>query len=216
MTDLDHIVIAAPDLDAAKQEFLDATGVLPSDGGPHIGAGTRNALIAFAGRHYIELIAPDPSQDLSGNRGSQFATLDKPTVIHWACRTTGLVQFGEALERRGIAHTPTRRMSRALPNDEGILEWELMNVGDHDEGGLVPFFIDWLECTHPSETSTTVGALTTFRVSAPAGSVAAKVLDPAPGNVEVVVGAPAITIEFESPNGTINYEVAAPAGFPRV
>ena len=47
MHQLDHLVIAAPDLADAKTAFADATGCMPVDGGAHNGLGTRNALVSF-------------------------------------------------------------------------------------------------------------------------------------------------------------------------
>jgi len=62
MSELDHIVLAAPDLDEAKRSFNDQTGVMPMDGGPHENLGTRNALVSFGDGVYLEIIAPDPEQ----------------------------------------------------------------------------------------------------------------------------------------------------------
>ena len=47
MNQLDHVIIAAPDLEAAKRHFQDRTGIAPVDGGQHVGLGTRNALVSF-------------------------------------------------------------------------------------------------------------------------------------------------------------------------
>jgi len=47
---IDHLVYAAPDLDAACAEIERRLGVAPSPGGQHIGRGTRNALVAKRAR----------------------------------------------------------------------------------------------------------------------------------------------------------------------
>src|SRR5215510_10084697 len=87
MNRLDHFVIAVPDLDKAKAAFETKTGVAPIDGGPHIGIGTRNALASFGGGAYLELIAPDPTQDLEGKFGGWLAKLPRERLLQWAIRT---------------------------------------------------------------------------------------------------------------------------------
>jgi len=63
MNQLDHIVMAVPDLAAAKAQFEADTGVLPVDGGAHLGLGTCNALVSFGAAQYLEILAPDQQQD---------------------------------------------------------------------------------------------------------------------------------------------------------
>ena len=77
---LDHIVLAAPDLDEAKDAFDAQTGVMPIDGGPHEGLGTRNALVSFGDGTYLEIIAPDPEQPLQGTRGERLARMSHAVI----------------------------------------------------------------------------------------------------------------------------------------
>ena len=51
MNQLDHIVIAHPDLDLAIEAFADLTGCRPAYGGPHLTM-TDAAFLAFAGRRH--------------------------------------------------------------------------------------------------------------------------------------------------------------------
>ncbi len=53
---LDHLVYAVPDLDAATRAFAAATGVVPAEGGAHVGRGTRNVLVGFGETSYLEII----------------------------------------------------------------------------------------------------------------------------------------------------------------
>ena len=179
---IDHIVVAAADLETAKLEFFDMTGVMPVDGGPHPGGGTRNALVAFSSDCYLEIIAPDPQQDLKGTNGERFAALAKTELLHWAVRSSDLEalsnQIATALEqahsqpsgdspnRPPIRPGPIYNMARDTPTGER-LAWRLMGVQKHNLGGLIPFFIDWQDTPHPTQAAPVVGALHSLQLSLP-------------------------------------------------
>jgi hypothetical protein len=212
MTDhLDHLVIATPDLDASKAAFLTRTSVAPTDGGPHVGLGTRNALVSFGDGHYLELIAPDPTQLLEGRFGGLLAQLPKERLLQWAIRTTDTATVAKRARAAGFAPAEPRRMSRARP-DGRVLEWVILAIGGHDAGGVVPFFIDWLDCPHPADTSPVVGPLTEFIVTAPNGSALARLVEGVQG-VVVGTGPAALRATFTSPKGPITYDATEPEGF---
>ena len=79
---LDHLIYAAPDLDAAIDSFRALSGLTAGKGGVHPGLGTRNALVSLGDDSYFELLCPDPEQDLDGTYGGRFALLARPTL--WA------------------------------------------------------------------------------------------------------------------------------------
>lgn len=214
MQQLDHIVVAAPDLELAKTEFANATGVVPADGGPHPGRGTRNALVAFESPvgvgSYLEIIAPDPEQTLAGTNGEKFANLPAPELLHWAVRTNDLDSVAEVAKQFGLAPGAVYPMSRATPQGER-LNWRLMGVAGHSYGGLLPFYIDWLDCPHPALSAPVVGSLDEVRVSLPSTQVL--------GFIESVEGvnsqgaAAELRVGFSSAKGRVEYLSAAPAGF---
>lgn len=213
MNGLDHVVVAAPDLAMAKREFEELTGVVPADGGQHVGLGTRNALVSFGADCYLEIVAPDPEQTLAETFGARLAQLDTLTLLHWAIRTQNLTEVAARAAELGLAPGPARRTARATP-DGTRLEWDLMGVGGHQLGGLMPFYIDWLDCDHPAASAPKVGRLEVFRVTFPTGHQALELLDPAPADVSVVAADKSgLMLRFDSPHGSITWTEAAPLGF---
>jgi catechol 2,3-dioxygenase-like lactoylglutathione lyase family enzyme len=207
---LDHVVLAAADLDQAKAAFADATGVVPVDGGPHAGIGTRNALVSF-GTSYLEIIAPDPGQVLAGNMGARLLELEEPRLLNWAVQVDDLPAVATRARDVGLTPGTIRHTSRRTPSGTA-LTWAMLVIGGHRQGGAMPFFIDWLDCPHPATSAPRVGA-GRFTVALPDGSREARLLDPAPAGVAIVAGPAALTLRFSSPRGEIEWHQPAPAGF---
>lgn len=210
MLQLDHIVLAAPDLAGAKERFQRDTGVAPVDGGPHVGLGTRNALVSFGGGQYLEIIAPDPEQ-VGGDFSAALARLGEPELLHWAVRVEALEDLAQRARGCGFEPGEIRRTSRAQPSGE-LLVWELMGLVGHGSGGFVPFFIDWLDSPHPADTSPQVGALTRFVLALPAGHPVHVLLAGCAG-LDLVEGEPFVSVRFESPRGEHGWDAARLAGF---
>ncbi|HIA47042.1 MAG TPA: VOC family protein [Candidatus Hydrogenedentes bacterium] len=212
MNIIDHIVLATPDLDEAMEAFHAETGVMPIDGGPHAGGGTRNALVSFGHGAYLEIIAPDPKQSISGTRGEQFAQMPRSRLLHWAIRVNDLGGVADRARAAGLSPTAVIPMTRDQP-DGTRLKWELMGIGGHEHGGCVPFFIDWLKSLHPSEASPNVGMLNVLQIDVPSQSPLFKFLDPRPLGVTMHEGAEGMAIVFESSRGLIEWTAQNPDGF---
>lgn len=214
MHQLDHVVVAAPDLAAAKTGFAEETGVIPVDGGAHPGLGTRNALVSFGDDHYLEIIAPDPGQNPTGTFAEHLAALASPTLFHWAIRVTDLQAVRRHAETVGFEPGAILPTQRQVPSGE-LLSWELMGIGGHSLGGLVPFYINWKDTPHPATTSPVVGALKELTLSTPPESALADLLNPLPRGVTLREGPGAMKVSFDSPNGTVTYTTGneLPLGF---
>jgi len=211
---LDHIVVAAPDLEVAKAEFARATGVMPADGGPHPGRGTRNALVSFGSSDgvgsYLEIIAPDPEQALAGTNGEKFACLSTIELLHWAVRTNDLESVASNAKQFGLAPGPIYPMSRATPQGER-LNWRLMGLGGHKFGGLLPFYIDWLDCPHPALSAPMVGDLEEVLVSLPSSELLE--LLASLNDVQTQSGPAEMRVGFSSARGRVCYQAVSPNGF---
>lgn len=208
---IDHIVVAAPDLHRAKTEFAEWTGTSLADGGPHLGGGTCNALGSFGAGVYLEVIAPDRTQNMAGTNGERFATLEEPVLLHWAVRTDNLEAAAEQVQNAGFEPRPIRDMTRITP--DGVrLQWQLMGVsGDgHSLGGLVPFFIDWQDSPHPADSAPLVGPLTGLSLPGEAGL---KTLLAEVQGVEFGASDGGMRVDFAASTGTRGWRESAPEGF---
>lgn len=170
MIRLDHILWAAPDLDAGTATIERLTGVTPQRGGSHPGLGTRNSLMALDGGTYFEVIAPDPAQELAGNRGGRIAAQARPGIMTFALTSTDLPALRDAAAREGLKTDGPVAMHRMRP-DGGRLDWSILYLADPAYGDAIPFAIDWGATPHPSTTTPPGCRLRSFDVLHP---------DPAP------------------------------------
>ncbi len=149
---IDHLVYAAPDLDAMVAEFTSSTGVAPVPGGAHPGHGTRNYLVSLGGATYLEIIGPDPDQPTPAHpRPFGIDSLSQPMLVTWCVRPyQPLEVVSERMKAAGYDPGEIVAMGRSRP--DGVeLAWELtMPRLDSEALGTVPFLIDWGRTTHPS------------------------------------------------------------------
>jgi hypothetical protein len=146
---LDHILWATPDLDAGCALFAALSGVIPAIGGAHPGLGTRNALASLGDGLYLEIIAPDPAQSLSGNLGARIAAMREPGVIAFALRASNLAGLAEAARLAGAQAAEPAAMSRLTPTGETI-SWSILHFHHAAFEGAPHFAIDWGTTPHPS------------------------------------------------------------------
>lgn len=147
---LDHLVLACPDLADAVADFHHRTGVRPVAGGRHLGRGTANHLVSLGGRSYLEIIGPDPQQhELEAPRPFGIDELDRPRLVTWAVRVTGIAEWAGRAREHGYDPGPVEPMSRRTADGE-LLEWQVTRLGVDRAGGLVPFLIDWGSASHPT------------------------------------------------------------------
>jgi len=207
---LDHIVIAAADLDAAIAQFADETGCVPSPGGSHRGLGTKNALASFGSDCYLELIAPDPAQQLEGTFGEMLLQLPQPQPLHWAIRSRNLPGVADSARALGFVPSKIRDTSRMAP-DGARLDWQLLGLSGHNLGGLVPFFIDWLACAHPAIHAPRVGPLQEFTIRTMHDGLQ-RLISQTTG-VQCTAGDALLSFCFTGDKGEFRYRATSPTGF---
>ncbi len=148
---IDHLVYATGDLDAAVDQLAARFGVRAVPGGRHVGRGTHNALLGLGGRTYLEIIGPDPAQDVPTGTPLPFAIeqLDEPALVWFAVARDDLAGTAARLRELGFDPGPVTPMQRARP-DGVLLRWELATSRAVPPGGVPPFLIDWLDSPHPT------------------------------------------------------------------
>ena len=112
MAKLDHLMYAVPVLELGMQKIFELTGVAPVMGGSHPGMGTRNALLCLGEDQYLEIIAPDPQQDLAGTTGDILARNPNSGIRAWAIATKDLSGVRHAAETVQIASRDIIDMAR--------------------------------------------------------------------------------------------------------
>jgi len=148
---LDHLVYATPDVETTAAALAARLGVPATHGGRHPGRGTYNALFGLGPGSYLEVIGPDPGQPApAGPRWFGIDSLAEPRLVTWAAKAAGLEHWVAAAALRGVRLGPVMARSRVRP-DGKWLQWQLTDPGKWIAGGIVPFFIDWGDGSHPAD-----------------------------------------------------------------
>jgi Glyoxalase-like domain len=162
---LDHFILGCHDLDHGVSCVEQRTGVRAAFGGVHPGRGTRNALLSLGERRYLEIMAPDPAQQVTPQI-PRLRELKEPSIVGWAAHPGDLEKFSAHLREAGIAFEGPRAGSRQRP-DGKLLHWKSLTLKD-DQDGLLPFFIEWsADSLHPSEDAPKGCTLTHFGAVTP-------------------------------------------------
>jgi hypothetical protein len=167
VTQLDHLVYAAPSLEEGCDYLETLLGVRPLPGGRHPGLGTHNALLGLGPGVYFEVIAPDPSQrDLAREPWMGSGRVTAPHLIRWAAKTDDLPGLLRRAAAAGIELGTVGGGSRKRP-DGSLLSWQLTDPDVDPSGGILPFFIDWGDSPHPADSLPSVGRCRSLRAEHP-------------------------------------------------
>lgn len=153
--ELDHLLFGVPDLSEGVAFIQAKLGTAPVPGGKHPGVGTHNALLALGPGTYLEIIAPDPAQNVpKRNLPYGLAELTRPRLVTWAVRPMDWRLHLRQTERLGL-ETRLHAGFRASP--DGVqFRWRSAQpvppvaVDGHDLTGLIPFAIEWQSDQHPA------------------------------------------------------------------
>jgi Glyoxalase-like domain len=136
MMEVDHVLIAVDDLEAAAKEVEERYGLTSVEGGRHHGFGTANRIVPL-GETYLELVAVvDRAEAAASGFGSWVGGGERPRLLGWCLRTDAL---DAVAERLGLTIADG---SRARP-DGAVLRWRMAGLERSAEEPSLPFFIEW-------------------------------------------------------------------------
>jgi hypothetical protein len=214
---IDHLVVAADNLEHGAAWCEATLGVVPGPGGEHPLMGTHNRLLRVATvdhpRAYLEIIAVQP--DRKPQRAHRWFDLDDegvrdrlrregPRLLHFVARVPDLRASVAALHALGIARGEIIAASRMTPR--GLLQWQITVRPDGQRlfDGTLPTLIEWGE-THPAsalpESGVTLQSLSLSHPQAPRlqAAFAAIGLE----GVTVRPGEADLVAVLEAPNGRV-------------
>ncbi len=147
---VDHLVYAAPDVEAAVDALEARLGVRAAAGGRHPSEGTRNFLMALGPAAYLEIVGPDWEAPAPARpRWLGIDGLKEPRLVAWAARETDLDGALARAAGAGVTLGPVASGSRERA-DGRLLSWRFTDPRMVVEGGVVPFLIDWGRTPHPA------------------------------------------------------------------
>ncbi len=146
ITRFDHAVIAAADLDAARQLYTERLGFTVYPGGRHTGLGTENAIVRF-GLDYIELIGIYDRTEVAAAGIKRASLLDylatRPGGMLGYCLATDDIEaLAQHFAATGLEALGPYAMARMRP-DGVLLRWQLLVPGGTAWRRPWPFFIQW-------------------------------------------------------------------------
>lgn len=222
--ELDHLVIAAPSLEAGVIWCEQTLGVTPGPGGEHPLMGTHNRLALISSHSaphaYLEIIAINKqATPTKPGQQSRWFGLDEPAMqqqlqqfgpqlIHWVARVADLPQALAGAHRSGWDLGVAVHASRMT--SQGLLSWSIAVRPDGrlQAEGVMPTLIGWGQETHPTYSMAPSGlAIRELVCCHPQAAALNLVWHQAGGQLERFRAGPAkISALLETPRGSVLLE----------
>ncbi len=203
VNNLDHFIWAVSDLDDGIAEFADLTGVQAEKSGTHPGRGTRNALLALGDDIYLEILAPDPDQDLDRTFGGQLRNLERSKIFGYLMKGSALGPLAKIYSDNGVTCDGPFSAERSQ-SDGSLLKWELLIPLEPTWGACTPMFINWLDTPNPALAAPGGCRITQFEVAHPDAAHLAPFCRALDMEIQVIQARkPNLQATLETPKGTV-------------
>ena len=136
--ELDHVLLAVADLEAAGREIEARYGLTSIEGGRHPGWGTANRIVPL-GETYLELITVVDEAEAAQSAFGRWVADALPAdtrPLGWAVRTDAL---DAVALRLGLAVSAN---SRATPSGQ-LLRWRVAGIEEAAAEPSLPILIEW-------------------------------------------------------------------------
>jgi hypothetical protein len=196
---LDHLVVAAADLEEGARWVAERLGVGLEAGGRHAVFGTHNRLVSLGPDCYLEVIAVDPdAPSLDRPRWFELDTAamrerlaDGPALAHWVVRVDSVDEIADPLELSRGDH----RWVIGVPPD-----------GRMPLSGLAPSRILW-RTPPPSTLLPDKGIrLRQLELATREPTAVTAVVAGVRGPIVVMEGPPGLSATFDTPTGPVEVE----------
>lgn len=145
---IDHLIYAAPDLEAAVDAVEQRLGVRPGGGGQHNGQGTHNKLLALGPQTYLEIVAPDPRQpEPAAPRPYGVDGVTRAGLVGWALACDDIDGALDEARAQGFDPGDVIDGQRLMATGD-VLRWRLTR--NALTAGVIPFLISWGDTPHPA------------------------------------------------------------------
>ena len=146
ITRLDHVLIAAGNLDEAMTLYRERLGLDARFGGRHTGRGTHNAIVRF-GLDYLELLSVVDEEELRHAPAKRVRLLDflsahQGGLLAYCLATDNIDALAQQFQEKGLDAIGPFDMERTRP-DGMVLKWRLLIPGGSAYRQPWPFFIEW-------------------------------------------------------------------------
>ena len=199
---IDHVIYAAPDLDAAVDDLERRCGVRAAGGGRHDGQGTHNRLLRLGPATYLEVVAPDPGQpEPAEPRPYGVDGVRRPGIVGWALACDDVEAARE--QARAAGFDPGEVVDGWRRTVDGtLLRWRVTR--NAMTAGVVPFLISWGTTEHPAVSAPAGLTLDQLHVEHPDRPAVESRLRALGADVEVRPGpAPGIVVGLSGPQGVL-------------
>jgi Glyoxalase-like domain len=209
---IDHIVLAAPNLEEAMEQFEQMTGIAAKIFGAINGIGIRCARISFNDCTYLEIIAPDPKQPGPIGQLIKSKGITDMTPFAYSIRSSRVEALNDEVGK--FKYVPDHITMFGGSKDGSPRKWEMLHLYGHSLGGICPYFVNWDNTDHPCATLPVVGKLKKFTIRAPSDDPIHQLLaHVGVRDIHIEVGTPKMSFQFSSPEGTIKFATSKAVGF---